>query len=372
MKKNKFIQVCFMLSLLPFCMQAQKLRLYGETYYQFDLSNPSNGFRPNFIYSHNRHNAVSLNLGLIHFSDELNRMRFAIGLMAGTYVQANLASEPDAVRMVNEAYVGFDLSKEGKGIWLDMGVFSSHIGFESAIGAECATLSRSIMADNSPYYESGIRLRKTFGSYWSGTIFLLNGWQRMYRINSGMAPAFGYQVQYKRNGWLFNSSTYLGNETAQIIRMRFFHNFWLKYETKNKMTFTLGFDDGWQQYGNQVFSSDAYVYWGGAIFVMTYTLHNKLTLAARGCYFKDKNQVLIGNSAETLDVSLGLDFAQTENSKIRLEGRWLKSSSERFRDFDGNPTTTNFCVSLAFTYSLERVLAPQKYGGKARPLDAAE
>ncbi len=372
MKKNKSIVAFLMLSLLPLCMQAQKLRVYGETYYQFDLSNPSNGLRPNFIYSHNRHNEVALNLGLIHFSDERNRMRFALGLMAGTYVQANLIIEPDAVRMINEGYVGFDLSKEKKGIWLDMGVFASHIGFESAIGADCATLSRSVMADNSPYYESGIRLGKSFGEYWSGTIFLLNGWQRMYRTNPAMAPSFGYQVQYKRKGWLFNSSAYLGNETAQVIRMRFFHDFWMKYEAKNKMTFTLGFDDGWQQYGREVFSSDAYVYWGGAILVMTYPLHNKLTLAARGCYFKDKSQVMIANSPELLDVSLGLDFAQTENSKIRLEGRWLKSSEERFRDFDGNPTTNNFCVSLAFTYSLEHVFVTPKYGGKDRPSDVAE
>jgi hypothetical protein len=34
----------------------------------------------------------------------------------------------------------------------------SHIGFESAIGKDCATLTRSILADNSPYYEAGVKI----------------------------------------------------------------------------------------------------------------------------------------------------------------------------------------------------------------------
>jgi hypothetical protein len=37
----------------------------------------------------------------------------------------------------------------------------SHIGFESVISADCWTLTRSLLAENSPYYETGMRLEAT-------------------------------------------------------------------------------------------------------------------------------------------------------------------------------------------------------------------
>jgi hypothetical protein len=49
------------------------------------------------------------------------------------------------------------LSKK-QNLWLDAGIMPSHIGFESAVSADCWTLTRSLLAENSPYYETGIKL----------------------------------------------------------------------------------------------------------------------------------------------------------------------------------------------------------------------
>ena len=38
---------------------------YLETYYSYDFGNPENHVRPGFFYSHNKHNEVNLNLGLL-------------------------------------------------------------------------------------------------------------------------------------------------------------------------------------------------------------------------------------------------------------------------------------------------------------------
>lgn len=35
---------------------------YCELYYSYDFSNPQNHEKPNFIYSHKRHNEINLNL----------------------------------------------------------------------------------------------------------------------------------------------------------------------------------------------------------------------------------------------------------------------------------------------------------------------
>lgn len=42
-----------------------KVSGYLETYYGYDFNNPADNNRPSFIYSHNRHNEVNLNLGYI-------------------------------------------------------------------------------------------------------------------------------------------------------------------------------------------------------------------------------------------------------------------------------------------------------------------
>ena len=80
--------------------------------------------------------------------------------MTGNYARYNLSGEPDWAKYIYEANVGFRLSKK-QNIWIDAGIMPSHIGFESAISADCWTLTRNILAENSPYYESGVKLGYT-------------------------------------------------------------------------------------------------------------------------------------------------------------------------------------------------------------------
>ncbi len=108
---------------------------YLETYFAYDFANPENHTRPSFLYSYNRHNEVALNLGLIKLSYQKQNLRSNIALMAGSYPNSNLAAEPGVLKNIYEANIGFKLS-ESKNVWIDAGVFSSHIGFESAIGKD--------------------------------------------------------------------------------------------------------------------------------------------------------------------------------------------------------------------------------------------
>ena len=165
---------------------------YLETYFAYDFANPENHTRPSFLYSYNRHNEVALNLGLIKLSYQKQNLRSNIALMAGSYPNSNLAAEPGVLKNIYEANIGFKLS-ESKNVWIDAGVFSSHIGFESAIGKDCWNLTRSILAENSPYYESGVKVSYTTKNeklLVSGLI--LNGWQRMQRVNGNNTPAVGH------------------------------------------------------------------------------------------------------------------------------------------------------------------------------------
>ncbi len=120
---------------------------YAEAYYVFDFNKPDNHTRPGFLYNHTRHNELNINLAMLKASYVADRVRGNLAIMAGTYAQYNMASEQELIRHIYEANVGIRI---GKGLWVDAGIMPSHIGFESAIGKDNFTLTRSLMAENSP------------------------------------------------------------------------------------------------------------------------------------------------------------------------------------------------------------------------------
>src|SRR5690606_770766 len=126
-----------------------KVSGYLETYFGYDFNKPADNNRPGFVYSHNRHNEVNLNLGFIKGSYASENLRANLALMAGTYTNANLAAEPGVLKNIFEANAGLRLSPSAN-LWLDAGIFSSHIGFESAISKDCWVLTRNISSENTP------------------------------------------------------------------------------------------------------------------------------------------------------------------------------------------------------------------------------
>jgi Putative beta-barrel porin-2, OmpL-like. bbp2 len=149
---------------------------YLEVYYSYDFNKPESNTRPGFLYNFNRHNEFNVNLGLIKAAYNSERVRANLALGAGTYMNANYAAEPATLRNIYEANVGVKLTRQ-KNLWFDIGIMSSHIGFESAIGKDNWTLTRSLVAENTPYFESGAKLSYTTHD---GKLLLsalaLNGW----------------------------------------------------------------------------------------------------------------------------------------------------------------------------------------------------
>ncbi len=165
--------------------------------------------------------------------------------MTGTYAQANLIGEPELLRNVFEARVGMKVSKQ-KELWLDAGIFPSHIGMESAIGIENRTLTRTVIAENSPYYLSGAKLTWTVSDRWEFAAVFNNGWQRLRRVQNN-TPCFGTQALWSPGkGTKLNWSTFLGSDTPDSLGYyRVFNNFWWSWEGA-KWCAQLGADIGLQ------------------------------------------------------------------------------------------------------------------------------
>jgi Putative beta-barrel porin-2, OmpL-like. bbp2 len=305
---------------------------YIESYYTYDFNKPVNNNRPGFIYSHNRHNEFNLNLGFLKANYSAERVRANLAMAAGTYMNANYAAEPGVLKNIFEANAGVKLGK--KNFWLDAGIFSSHIGFESAHSPSCWNLTRSILADNTPYFEAGAKLSYTSeNDKWLLSGLALNGWQRITRVSGNSLMSWGTQIQFKPSDKvLLNYSTFIGTDKPDSARLiRFFHNLYGIFSLGTKLGLTLGFDIGTEEKSQNSNGSNT---WYSPVIILKYPFSGKWTMAGRVEYYNDKNEVIIATGTlhgfQTMGYSLNIDYAPAKNILVRLEGRSLKSRDKIF------------------------------------------
>lgn len=351
MKKLITIITTLTASLTAFAQDEPKVKFSGylETYYGYDYNKPADHNRPSFIYSHNRTNEVNLNLGFIKAAYDGGSIRANLALMAGTYTNANLAIEPGILKNIFEANAGVKLSKS-ENLWIDAGIFASHIGFESAISKDCWVLTRNISSENTPYYESGVKI--TYGTKdgkLTATLLYLNGWQRITRINGNNKPAGGLQLTWKPSDKItVNYSNYLGTEGADSVRVnRFYHNVYGIFQLTDKFGLTMGFDYGTQQKvkgssdKNEILSP---------VVIAQYKFAPKWAMAGRFEYYDDKNSIFIStqspNGFKTKGYSLNLDYSPIQNAMIRLEGKAYENKDKIFIR-EGIPVNANTTITAS-------------------------
>ncbi|HRG59719.1 MAG TPA: outer membrane beta-barrel protein [Bacteroidia bacterium] len=297
---------------------------YFECYYLLDFGQPENNFRPPFYYNHNNSNIPSINIGMINTTVQKGKIKAAAGLMMGSYVSSNLANELNFFKNIYEANATI-LLNDKKNIGLQAGIINSHLGFESVIGADCFTLTRSIAAENSPYYETAIKFfGKSQNKHYEFNLLLLNGWQKMPRFKSTFTPAIGAQVIYSNNKVIINNSNYFGNEgTINAPIWRYFHNFYIIANLNKKGKLIVGIDLGFQQVSKNIKP----FFWYTSQAVYKHQLTKKFDLAYRIENYKDKNEVITAVPAESyVDAwaqSLNFDFKLNSNVLIRVEYKAL-------------------------------------------------
>ena len=327
---------------------------YTELYYSYDFNKPINNTKPSFIYSHNRANEVNLNLGFLKAAYATEQIRANLAMGVGTYMNANYAAEPGVLKNIVEANIGVKLSKKNN-LWLDAGILPSHIGFESAIGKDCWNLSRSMMADNSPYFETGVKVGYTSkNEQWYLAAMVLNGWQRIQRPDGNTTPAFGTQLTYKPTATItLNYSTFIGNDKPDSIRqMRYFNNFYGIVQLHKILFATIGFDIGAEQVAKG--SSDFNI-WYTPVLMVKIIPSAKSAIALRAEYYDDKNGVIISsptaNGFKTMGFSTNIDYAITQAVVLRAEWRTLNSKAPVF--FKNNQAiNNNSFVSAALAIAL--------------------
>ncbi|WP_018619440.1 porin [Spirosoma luteum] len=332
---------------------------YVEAYYAHDFTAPkTTQERPSFLYNHKRNRELAINLAYAKVAYATDRVRGNLAIQVGTYAQYNYAAEQSLLKNVYEANAGVKLSKT-RDLWLDAGIFSSHIGFESAVSKDCWTLTRSMLAENSPYYLAGAKLTYTSGK-WTVLGMVTNGWQRIAKVPGYTGPSISTQVQFRPSDRVtLNWSSFLGSDRPDSLRQgRFFNNIYAIINPAGRFGVILGFDIGTDRKPvvrtgstERVDSGGSYV-WYSPVIIARYRASGRSYLNGRIEYYDDKNAVIIGIPGfRTMGYSLGYDYAILPQALFRIEGKIYDSETPVFETASGfGRTNTSLTTSLAVSF----------------------
>jgi hypothetical protein len=320
-----------------------RLRWSGlvDAYIAYDAGRPRTLDR-SFTTTAARHAEFNVNLAHLAATYESPNVRGRLALQAGTSVQANYAPEPrvgavsgpDLARLLQEAYAGVRLRD---GLWMDAGIYFAPFGRESWISADNWTYTRSLIADNSPYYQSGVRLSWQATPALTAQVHLLNGWQNISETNDDKAVAASLDWTFA-TGHVLSWDAFAGNEQpdSQPRRMRVFNEVSWQGTLTKRLEAMATLDVG--QQARSAANGETATWWGTAVIARHALAPGRAWLAVRGEAYRDPQRVIItppgGAAFVGRGASVNLDLALQPGVLWRTEARTLRTRDVVFADRD--------------------------------------
>ncbi len=169
---------------------------YVETFYQWNVGDPSNGIT-NARGFDNRHNSITLSNAVLDLGWDDGTLLGRVALQVGTTPAAYTLAEPrlsgtasvgasgsDLWRHLQQALAGVRFGPE-RAFSFSAGLYLSPIGPESMRVRENMNWSRSNLFVSLPFYHSGARLSWAATPLWTLSLELCNGWNAVIDNNAG-------------------------------------------------------------------------------------------------------------------------------------------------------------------------------------------
>ncbi|HEX9083988.1 MAG TPA: porin [Gemmatimonadaceae bacterium] len=301
---------------------------FVDSYYAYDFGRPLN-FDRLFTTQAARHNEFNVNLAYIEAKVSGPRLRGRLALQAGTSVQSNYAGEPaigalsgpSLSRFIQEAVAGYQISPS---LWVDGGIFLSHIGMESFISRDNLTYTRSLSADYTPYYESGVKLTWQATPRLSALFTVVNGWQNVSENNQD--KAVGARLDYARSSsTTLSYYNFVGNEAASN-RLRVLNGLGFKSGLTPALTLQGNFDYGTQQKAQNAGTSS----WWSTGLIGKLQVAPDVAVSGRLERYQDPDQVIVVTGSpggfKATTASLGVDVTPVGPIRVlwrnELRGTW--------------------------------------------------
>ncbi|HMU60481.1 MAG TPA: outer membrane beta-barrel protein [Gemmatimonadales bacterium] len=307
-----------------------------DTYFAWDFGQPDAFDRP-YTTQPARHDEFNVNLAFLEAKLTGERVRGRLALQAGTSVQANYAGEPnvgsvsgdDLARIIQEAWVGVRVSPK---LWVDGGIYFSPIGWESFISWDNPTYTRSLVADYTPYFVTGVKATWTASSRVTAQVHLVNGWQIVSENNPDKSVIA--RVDWQATPALALAyAFYAGNEQPDTLptRTRYYNQLLARVAAGHGWDFWGTFD-----VGAQTVPDGSAQTWYGAVIIGRKALSPKVAVVGRVEGHSDRDQVLIFTGTpdgfRTIGGSIGVDVQPEEYLKWRTELRGFSSSDPVWPD----------------------------------------
>jgi hypothetical protein len=280
---------------------SSRMRVTGfvDVYFAYDFSLPPTTDRA-FTTQAARHSEANVNLAFIDATLTSDRVRGRVAIQYGTSVQVNYAGEPTrgtisgpaVSRFLQEAFAGYRATRT---LWIDGGIMLAPFGAESWISRDNWTYTRSLIADNSPYYEAGVRATWQMSSNLEAQLHVINGWQNISETNEDKAVAMRLQwTPAPRIVLVYDN--FFGNEIPDSLasRWRVFQELVARADFSARLSSAIGFDWGSQR--RVPAGSDT---WRGFAALARYRLRSDVSLGVRVEGYSDAQQVIVKTGRPT-------------------------------------------------------------------------
>ncbi|MBI3296700.1 MAG: porin [Elusimicrobia bacterium] len=325
---------------------------FVDTYYAYDFQRPPLRDRA-FTTQPARHNEFNVNLAFIEAVVSEDRVRGRLALQAGNSVQSNYGGEPrvgtvsgsDLTRHIQEAVVGYRVTDK---LWIDGGIYLSHIGLESWISRDNWGYSRLLMSDFSPYYQAGVKASYQWTESFSSQLHVVNGWQNISENNEN--KALGVQLAFApTEGWSVTYNNFYGQEVGN--RGRFFNNVVLKTPAFGRVQGAAAADYGIQR----KLSGGGFSKWYAGALLARWRLTDRLSATGRVERYVDEDQVIVTTGGQgsfrTTAASINLDMALHPQLLWRNELRHFWGENPVYPTRSGFAKTDGFLASsLGLTF----------------------
>jgi opacity protein-like surface antigen len=297
-----------------------------------------------------RNNQFGLNMAMISLAYKSTKLRSNITFHYGDVAESTW---PTKYNLIQEANAGVQLIKK---LWLDVGVFRSHIGLESTQPRENITSSMSLANVYEPYYFSGAKLTYNLNTKLSLQLNAFNSFASIIETNKN--KLIGTSIVYNPNESLtFTYNFITGDDSpdgAKIKHQRYYHNLYFTYQ-KNKWSLGAEFNFGIQEYSKII---DTYTlstaYMNSSLVVVKHQTFELVGFYGRGEWFSDINEIISAGTKMgkyTWGSTLGIEYKPLKNVAISIEGRYLKSEKPNFiynNSLKDNRIEGIFCFDVWF------------------------
>ena len=242
---------------------------------------------------------ITLDTAAVDIRRDAKPLGFHLILAGGEAPDAVHSAEPDRwTRHIYQASVTYD----AKIVQLEAGVYPSHIGFEGFFTKDNWNYTRGILAELSPYYQTGVKVSRTLNAHWSAQLHLLRGWQN---ISDSHAPnALGTQIAYSDAKWSASFNAYLNDH-------RKFGDLVATYKATPKLTLGTSVDRG----------RDLPANWLGAGVWARFAIDDRNALAFRAERFRDPDDGISGQRGTLREATVTYELRPRKHTILKLEGR---------------------------------------------------